>query len=64
MSGHRLTDKSEHFYAGNKNGVRICTEGLRRELRELNSHIRVTVSGAKISEFGEIVLCSTNSCLK
>lgn len=42
MSGHRLTDKTEHFYAGNKNAVRVMTEGLRRELRETNSHIRVT----------------------
>ena len=50
MSGHRLTSKDEHFYAVTKNGVRILTEGLRRELREVKSHIRVTVSYTSQSE--------------
>lgn len=43
MSGYRLSDKDEHFYGATKHGVRILTEALRRELREINSHIRVTV---------------------
>ena len=43
MSGYRLTGKEEHFYAVTKHGVKVITEGTRVELRELGSHIRVTV---------------------
>lgn len=49
MSGHRLTDKYEHFYAVTKHGITIMTEGLRRELREAKLRIRVTVSHMKES---------------
>ena len=55
MSGHRLTDKTEHFYAGNKHQVRIMTEGLRRELKEIKSHIRVTVSGSLLLYVGQSI---------
>lgn len=49
MSGHRLTNKEEHFYAGTKQAVRALTEGLRSELRSAKSHIRVaSISPANV----------------
>ncbi|GBO07888.1 Dehydrogenase/reductase SDR family member 11 [Araneus ventricosus] len=44
MSGHRLSSTANfglHFYTGTKFMVRALTEGLRRELKALNSHIRI-----------------------
>lgn len=43
MSGHRVTQNpSVHFYTSTKFAVTALTEGLRQELRGLNSHIRVS----------------------
>jgi NADP-dependent 3-hydroxy acid dehydrogenase YdfG len=33
-----------YLYAGTKHAVRVMTEGLRRELRDMKTKIRVTVS--------------------
>ena len=46
MSGHRLTPTHVNgfFYASTKFAVRALTEGVRSELRELKSNIRVSVS--------------------
>jgi len=46
MGGHRLASSSSatfgtHFYCGTKFMVRALTEGLRREVKGINSHIRV-----------------------
>lgn len=55
MSGHRVPGGSG-VYAATKYAVRALTEGLRKELRELESHIRVTsVSpGFVETEFAEV----------
>ena len=55
MSGHRIeTPPQGHFYAATKHAVKAMTEGLRRELREQNSDIRVTsISPGNVeTEFG------------
>lgn len=45
MSGHRVTPISHiHFYTATKYAVTALTEGLRHELYDMKSHIRVTVS--------------------
>lgn len=45
MSGHRVVPTSSvHFYSATKYAVTALTEGLRQELREAKTHIRVTVS--------------------
>jgi len=44
MAGHRLPMKELGFYSATKHAVTALTEGLRRELVETNSHIRVSVT--------------------
>ena len=44
MSGHRITDPAINMYAASKFAVNALTEGLRRELRQADTNIRVTVS--------------------
>ena len=45
LSAHRgAGGKNGHFYAGTKFAVRALLEGMRNELREMNSNIRVAVS--------------------
>ena len=45
MSGHRVINSpSSHMYAATKFAVRAITDGLRYELNNLKSHVRVTVS--------------------
>ena len=45
MSGHRVVNSNEtHFYTATKHAVTALTEGLRQELRQKNSHIRVAVN--------------------
>lgn len=48
MSGHRLVPGGykEHMYGASKSSLNAITEGTRRELRVINSHIRVTVSAS------------------
>ncbi|XP_022085816.1 dehydrogenase/reductase SDR family member 11-like isoform X2 [Acanthaster planci] len=41
MSGHRLTPKVNLFHAITKHAVSVLVEGIRRELREKKSHIRI-----------------------
>lgn len=44
MSGHRVVANADiHFYSATKYAVTALTEGLRQELREANTCIRVTV---------------------
>ena len=42
MSGHRLTD-SMHFYSASKYALTAINEGVRRELREMKSNVKMTV---------------------
>jgi len=44
MSGHRIVSSKVHFYSATKYAVTALTEGIRRELRELNSPVKITVS--------------------
>jgi len=47
MSGHRVapnTGGKTHMYTATKFAVTAITEGVRRELREMGSKVRVTVS--------------------
>ena len=43
MSGHRLVCNELSFYSATKYAVTALTEGLRRELAEAKSHIRISV---------------------
>ena len=44
MSGHRVVRNANgHFYSATKYAVSALLEGIRNELLELKSHIRVTV---------------------
>lgn len=55
MSGHRVTPQPNvHFYTATKFAVTALTEGLRQELRGLNSHIRISCvsPGCVETEFG------------
>ncbi|KAM3602508.1 uncharacterized protein V6R79_005435 [Siganus canaliculatus] len=51
MSGHRVVNNADtHFYTATKFAVTALTEGLRQELREANSHIRVSTISPGIVE--------------
>lgn len=55
-SGHRIPGMHVmHMYSGSKHAVRALTEGLRRELRSLNSNIRISSisPGAIDTPFGK-----------
>lgn len=53
LSGHRLLSSELmglHFYSGTKFMVKALTEGLRRELKALNSHIKISSLSPGITE--------------
>jgi NADP-dependent 3-hydroxy acid dehydrogenase YdfG len=66
MAGHRVPGHSEGFYSGTKFAVRAISEGLRRELRERQSPIRVsTVSpGFVETEFAAVYARSPEAAAK
>ena len=43
MSGHRVTSSNINFYTMTKCAVKAHTEGVRRELREMNRDYKITV---------------------
>ena len=50
MSGHRVISMfGTHFYSATKYAVTAITEGLRQELREMKSGIKITVSNQQQS---------------
>ncbi|XP_070572625.1 dehydrogenase/reductase SDR family member 11-like [Ptychodera flava] len=56
MVGHRFTDADEHFYTGNKFMVTALTEGLRRELRAMGSHIRASCISPAVVDGTEFLI--------
>ena len=48
ISGHRAVGSFNLFYAASKFAVTALTEGLRKELREIKSNIKITVSKRKL----------------
>ena len=51
MSGHRIyapKHSNTNFYAATKYAITAITEGVRQELRQMNSNVKVTVSYANI----------------
>ena len=56
VSGHKVAPPDGHFYSGCKHALTALTEGLRLELRQQNSHIRVSVSSLFLKK-GQISTC-------
>ncbi|XP_071849382.1 dehydrogenase/reductase SDR family member 11-like [Apostichopus japonicus] len=57
--GHRIPNNHQlHFYAASKHAVKVLTEGLRRELRAINSNIRISSisPGAVDTQFGSDII--------
>ena len=62
MSGHRvINSKATSFYSATKHAVTALTEGLRQELREIKSGIRVTVSCPSILRYLHLLSLSLSS---
>ncbi|KAL7631873.1 UNVERIFIED_CONTAM: hypothetical protein RMT77_017825 [Armadillidium vulgare] len=56
IAGHVILNMPEvHFYTATKYALNAVSEGLRQEMRELKSHIRISIicPGAVVTEFGK-----------